>query len=94
MAARVFANHHLVPDSHVLIGAHQDHCQSANVARLGGHVRWIGHRLRQPLGRVRPGLGLRFREYKVAGRFQFPQRLHAAIALCLAADVMEIEFLT
>jgi hypothetical protein len=81
MATRVFANHHLVPDPHPLLGVHQDQCQSANLTRLGGHARWIGHRLRQPLGRVWSGLALRSREYEVAASLQFPQRFQAAIAL-------------
>ena len=88
MAARVFANHHLVPDPHVLLAAHQDQGQSQNLTRLGGYARWIGHRLGQPLGHAWTGLALRLRELEVACRFQFPQRLQAAMALRLAARVV------
>ena len=93
MAARVFANHHLVPDPHVLLTAHQDQRQSKNLTRLGGHAHWIGHRRRQSLGHARPGLALRFRKREVARRFQFPQRLQAAIALRVATRNVEVEFL-
>lgn len=77
----------------MLLAVHQDQGQSANVTGLGGHARRIGHRLRQTLGRVRSGLGLRRGKCKVAGRFQFPQRLQAAIELCLTARVVEPAFL-
>ena len=93
MATRVFANHHIVPNPHVLLAAHQDQGQSQNFTRLGGHARWIGHRLGQPLGRAWTGLALRFRKREVANRFQFPQRLQAAMALGVAARVVEVEFL-
>ena len=50
-------------------------------------------RLKRQHGRARAGLALGGRKGKVAGCFQFPQRLQAAIALGVAARVVEVELL-
>ena len=75
------------------LDAHLDQCQPTNLARLGGNVSRIGHRRGQPPGRARAGLALGGRKGKVAGCFQFPQRLQAAITLGEAARVVEVELL-
>ena len=93
MPARVFPNHHLVPDPHVLLGAHPDQLQTANLTRLGRHARRLRHRLRQPLGRIRACLRACGWKRKVAGRFQLSQRFQATVALLLAASVVEPELL-
>ena len=50
-------------------------------------------RLKRQHGRARAGLALGGRKGKVAGCFQFPQRLQAAIALGVAARVVEVDLL-